>query len=89
MNLESFVAELQSWATLALSYLTAPWFAYQLAIIVVLFGLAKLLSLRVEPRLKPVHVKSEAIRACFVWWWPCSGGSSGSSSACSCSLRLQ
>ncbi len=52
MNLESFVAELQSWATLALSYLTAPWFAYQLAIIVVLFGLAKLLSLRVEPRLE-------------------------------------
>ncbi len=52
MNLESFVAELQSWAMLALSYLTAPWFAYQLAIIVVLFGLAKLLSLRVEPRLE-------------------------------------
>lgn len=52
MNLESFVAELQSWASLALSYLTAPWFAYQLAIIVVLFGLAKLLSLRVEPRLE-------------------------------------
>nr|WP_050789400.1 mechanosensitive ion channel domain-containing protein [Roseibium aggregatum] len=37
---------------LALSYLTAPWFAYQVAIIAVLFGLAKVLSLRVEPRLE-------------------------------------
>ncbi|MGX1498451.1 small-conductance mechanosensitive channel [Labrenzia sp. MBR-25] len=52
MNLESFIAELHSWGMLALSYLTAPWFAYQVAIIAVLFGLAKVLSLRVEPRLE-------------------------------------
>ncbi|TYC67777.1 mechanosensitive ion channel [Stappia sp. BW2] len=52
MDLQSFIAELHSWGMLALSYLTAPWFAYQLAIIAVLFGLAKLLSLRVEPRLE-------------------------------------
>jgi small-conductance mechanosensitive channel len=52
MSPDTFIAALQSWATLVLSYLTAPWFAYQLAIIVVLFGLAKLLSLRVEPRLE-------------------------------------
>jgi small-conductance mechanosensitive channel len=52
MDLESLIAELHSWGILALSYLTAPWFAYQVAIIAVLFGVAKVLSLRVEPRLE-------------------------------------
>jgi small-conductance mechanosensitive channel len=52
MTPESLIAETQSWANVALSYLTAPWFAYQVAIIAVLFGLAKVLSLRVEPRLE-------------------------------------
>ncbi|MEE4011030.1 mechanosensitive ion channel domain-containing protein [Roseibium sp. FZY0029] len=52
MDLESLIAELHSWGMLALSYLTAPWFAYQVAIIAVLFGVAKVLSLRVEPRLE-------------------------------------
>ena len=52
MSPDTFIAAVQSWVTLALSYLTAPWFAYQLAIIAVLFGLAKVLSLRFEPRLE-------------------------------------
>ncbi|WP_269584665.1 mechanosensitive ion channel family protein [Roseibium sp. Sym1] len=52
MTPESLIAEFQSWAHVALSYLTAPWFAYQVVIIAVLFALAKVLSLRVEPRLE-------------------------------------
>ena len=52
MSPDIFIAELEAWARLALSYLTAPWFAYQVAVIVVLFGIAKALSLRVEPRLE-------------------------------------
>lgn len=52
MTPDSFIAEIQSWAKVAFSYLTAPWFAYQIAIIAVLYGLAKVLSLRVEPRLE-------------------------------------
>jgi len=52
MSPDIFMAELEAWARLALSYLTAPWFAYQVAIIVILFGIAKALSLRVEPRLE-------------------------------------
>ncbi|MHA7775363.1 mechanosensitive ion channel family protein [Roseibium sp. M-1] len=52
MTPETILAELQSWAKVALSYLTAPWFAYQIALIVVLFGVAKVISLRVEPRLE-------------------------------------
>lgn len=52
MPAESIFAEVISWATIALSYLTAPWFAYQIAIIAVLFALAKALSLKIEPRLE-------------------------------------
>jgi small-conductance mechanosensitive channel len=52
MSPESIFAELQSWAKVALSYLTAPWFAYQVALIAILFGLSKVISLRVEPRLE-------------------------------------
>jgi small-conductance mechanosensitive channel len=52
MTTESLIAEFQSWAHVALSYLTAPWFAYQVVIIAALFALAKVLTLRVEPRLE-------------------------------------
>jgi len=52
MNPDSLISEIQSWAHIAFSYLTAPWFAYQIAIIAVLYGLAKVVSLRVEPRLE-------------------------------------
>jgi len=49
---ENLLVEFQSWVHIAFSYLTAPWFAYQIAIIAVLYGLAKVLSLRIEPRLE-------------------------------------
>jgi len=52
MTLDSLIAAFQSWIAIVFSYLTAPWFAYQLAIIAVLFAVAKALSLRVEPRLE-------------------------------------
>ena len=52
MSPETILAELEAWVRLGLSYLTAPWFAYQVAVIVALFGIAKALSLRVEPRLE-------------------------------------
>ncbi len=52
MNLNSSFAELQSWANLVISYLAAPWFAYQAAIIVVLYLVAKGVSYRIEPGLE-------------------------------------
>ncbi len=52
MSFDIFIAELQSWVRLLLSYLTAPWFFYQAGIIAVLYLLAKALSWRIEPRLE-------------------------------------
>ena len=40
-----------AWASDWLAYVAQPWFLYQAAIIVILFGVSKLVARRVEPRL--------------------------------------
>ncbi|MCC0039866.1 MAG: mechanosensitive ion channel family protein [Brucellaceae bacterium] len=43
---------LSAWAQEAMSYVWQPWFIYQALVIIVLFGVSKLLSDRIEPRIE-------------------------------------
>ncbi|TYC49747.1 mechanosensitive ion channel family protein [Rhodobacterales bacterium] len=52
MELNTLIAEAEAWARGVLNYILTPWLLYQIAIIAVLFIIAKLISWRIEPGLE-------------------------------------
>ena len=51
-SLNQMAELLSAWAQEAMSYVWQPWFIYQALVIIVLFGVSKLLSDRIEPRIE-------------------------------------
>ena len=51
-SLNQMAELLSAWAQEAMSYVWQPWFIYQALVIIVLFGISKLLSDRIEPRIE-------------------------------------
>lgn len=51
MEMKQAADRMLAWASDWLAYVAQPWFLYQAAIIVILFGVSKLVARRVEPRL--------------------------------------
>jgi len=51
MEIKQAADRMLAWASDWLAYVAQPWFLYQAAIIVILFGVSKLVARRVEPRL--------------------------------------